>query len=166
MSSPQSLSYFPIQKRWRRVGPIYRSDEAREVWLWEMVAFDEARCEERGLDFKLPNEEEIDFPRYFDSCDWRFCRDKPGPTPEFWNYACHSACHWTANLSLFVAQKAEPKRPWRLVSSNAHTTCWDGSEMLWDTNFMALGVPPNEAWELANDQPDSKHLEVGKFMWH
>jgi hypothetical protein len=38
---------------------------------------------------------------------------------------------------------AEPKRTWRIVSSEMHSTCWDGRETLFDLNFEALQVPPN-----------------------
>ena len=105
-------------------------------------------------------------PSRFDSCDWRFMRDRPGPAPAYWEFACHRACHWTANLSLFVAMKAEPKCQWRLVTSQKHTTVWDGKNTLWDTNFSALGVPPDEAWELAAHEPDSEHLAIGEYMLH
>ena len=130
-----------------------------------MLAFDAARCEERGFEFKPPKNEPP-APSWFDSCDWRYFRSKPGPAPEFWDYACHGACHWTANLSLWVALIAEPKRPWRIVTSQKHSTVWDGAETLWDTNFAALGVSPKEAWELANNQPDSEQLEPGIFALH
>jgi hypothetical protein len=54
----------------------------------------------------------------------------------------------------------EPKREWRIVTSDAHSTTWDGAETLFDFNFLALGIEPDEAWALA-----SKHgtvMPVGK----
>lgn len=165
MTSSPVMTYYPIQQRWRKVGPIYRSAQATEIWYPEMLAFAAQRCLDYGFSFKPPKQLP-DSPAYFDTCDWRFFRDKPGPAPAFWDYACHSACHWTANLSLFVAMQAEPDRAWRLVTSNSHTTVWDGQTTLWDTNFAALGVPADEAWELAANRPDSEHLEVSEFMWH
>ena len=66
-----------------------------------------------------------------------------------------------------VAQVAMPDRPWRLVSSaKTHTTVWDGAETLFDTNFLALGIDPNEAWEMAAKQPDSEVMEPSQFHFH
>ena len=30
-----------------------------------------------------------------------------------------------------------------------HSTVWDGDETLFDINFLAMGIPPDEAWRLA-----------------
>ena len=99
-------------------------------------------------------------PHEFESCDW-WC-DHRGRMPEFWNYVKHSACHWLVNLNRELAIRAEPKRAWRIVTSQDHSTTWDGDQMLFDMNFLALGVDPDEAWRLANRK--GRRLAVGKEL--
>jgi hypothetical protein len=36
------------------------------------------------------------------------------------------------------------------VSSQKHSTFWDGAQTLFDINFLTLGVDPNEAWRVAS----------------
>ena len=84
-------------------------------------------------------------PADFESCDWRYDRGR-GRQPEFWDYVKHAGCHWLANFNRKIAEPAEPKRKWRIFSSQEHSTVWDGAETLFDMNFLALGVDPDEAW--------------------
>lgn len=119
-----------------------------------MIEFDSNRAQDRKLKFDLKKSLQYPFPCCFDSCDWRFDRDphRMGPSPHFWKYACHSACHYVCDLALYVAMKAYPEVQWRVVSSQLHSTVWNGSEakpVLFDINFHAIGVAPSEAWELA-----------------
>jgi hypothetical protein len=93
-----SMSYVPIQQRWRKLGPLYRSLTAAAIWFPEMEAFSFCRAEERGYPYRpIPLTPDL-VPARYDSYDWRFCRDRPGPAPAFWDYACHSACHWLTSL--------------------------------------------------------------------
>ncbi len=47
-----------------------------------------------------------------DGCDWRFFdREgnlRRGRTPAFWDWACHSACHWMVNTNRKLAELVEP----------------------------------------------------------
>lgn len=161
-----ALTYYPLQKRWRKVGPIYRSKAAAAIWHPEMEAYAAARAEDYGYQHKPTPWSEDLRPEHWDSCDWRWSHGRRGPQPAFWEYVCHSACHWTCSLHLWVAQRAEPDRPWRIVTSQKHSTVWDGDSTLWDGNFLALGVPANEAWGLAAEQDDSEELLPGALMLH
>src|SRR5262249_45488771 len=105
-------------------------------------------------------------PAAYDSCDWRFMPGRRGPYPPFWEYVCHSACHWLVNLNLFLAMEVQPSKPWRIVSSSRHSTVWDGESTLWDANYLALGVEASEAWKLAAEGEDSLILCPGQFMLH
>ena len=80
----------------------------------------------------------------------------------YWKYVCPRACHWVVNFNLFLASAVMPKRPWRIVSSAKHSTVWDGDSVLFDMNFLAVGVPVEEAWQLAACQDDSELYPVGK----
>ena len=160
------IDFYPIQKRWRKLGPIYRSPEAKAIWLPEMMDYQRQRMEDLGVQYAYPEDNPDLRPADWESCDWRLDRGKPGPEPAFWQYLTHGSCHWMANLSLFVAQIAEPKRTWRIITSELHSTVWDGAETLWDPQFQALGVTATDAWDRAADGPGSLHRPVGEFQLH
>ena len=61
----------------------------------------------------------------------------------------HAACHWLVNFNLALAMLVEPKRQWRILSHPRHSTTWDGKNTLFDFNFLALGVPASEAFQMA-----------------
>jgi hypothetical protein len=74
-------------------------------------------------------------------------------------YTCYSACHWLVNFNLRLASLAEPQRPWRILTSDRHSTVWDGALTLFDLNFRAFGVPPEECFLLANQ----RQLPIGRY---
>jgi hypothetical protein len=88
------------------------------------------------------------YPREFESCDWSI--EHRGKEPRYWRYVKHSACYWLVNFNLRLAQLAEPRRPWCILTSDEHSTVWDGDQTLFDFNFLALGVAPEECFRLAN----------------
>jgi hypothetical protein len=97
-------------------------------------------------------------PRDFESCDWDI--GHRGREPRYWRYVKHSACHWVVNFCLRLATLAEPKHSWRIVTSQEHSTVWDGDQTLFDINFLALSVEAPEAFRLA-----SKHqLPCGLYL--
>ncbi len=63
------------------------------------------------------------------------------------------------NFNLRLAELVEPSRPWRIVTTQKHSTVWDGAETLFDINFLALGVDPDEAWKLASE--GGRKLKIG-----
>ena len=152
------MKYVDIQKRWKSVKKYYQSPEATAIWKSEMRLF--------GLTRPMWEPCEIHSVCQMDSCDWRYGHGRKGPEPAYWSYVCHAACHWTCNLHLYVARHAEPKVPWRIISSHKHSTVWDGAHRLWDGNFLALGICPNEAFNLAYNQSDSLMLPVGQSLKH
>ncbi len=98
------------------------------------------------------------FPRDYESCDWS--RDHRGIEPRFWRYVKPSACHWLVNFNLRLAQLAEPKRPWRILTSDEHSTVWDGDGTLFDLNYLAMGIHADECFARAN----GKVYETGREM--
>jgi hypothetical protein len=67
-------------------------------------------------------------------------------------YVKHGACHWLVNFNLKLACLVEPDKQWRIVTSDSHSTVWDGEDTLFDINYFALKVDPNFAFEEANKQ--------------
>jgi len=124
----------------RKIRPHLGDKEAQRLLVRDFNKFTAGRWGQRLLPGMTPHE--------FESCDW-WC-DHPGRMPEYWNYVKHSACHWLVNFNRRLATLAEPKRQWRIVSFDEHSTVWDGAETLFDMNFLAPGVEPNEAWRLAS----------------
>lgn len=145
-----NATYFPIQQRWRKLKPIFAS--SAHIWRPNMEDFRQQKADTHG--FKYTPDSRDTLPRDHDSCDWRWCREgQRGRHPAFWDYVCHSACHWVADMCLYVAQIADPKTPWRVVSSQKHSTVWNGDmerPVLFDTNFLALGVSAPDALRLAS----------------
>ncbi len=163
-----NATYVDIQKHWRKLGPLFKSDEAKRIWKPCLVEFATQRGEDNGFPFVEHYPHTL--PTHYDSCDWRFSPDRPrrGPMPAFWDYACHSACHWVADLCLFVAKSAYPKQPWRILNSNAresnHSTVWNGdlkNPVLFDVNFSAIGITPRQALKLAWP---GWELPVGQYL--
>jgi hypothetical protein len=159
-----SFSYYPIQKRWRRLRPLYESDTAAEIWLPEMFAYQQARMEDFGVTYGYPALTPELRPEDWESMDWRYGRR--GPQPGYFRFVCAGACHWLCSLNLLVAVKAEPSRPWRIVTSQKHSTVWDGDTTLWDLNFAALGIDPDLCWKDAAEHHTTEHIEPGLMTLH
>jgi len=163
--NPNRVKYFPIQQYWRSLKPIFESEAATGIWVMNMADFEEQRSVERGYKNMFPKNRcrlILNSPSEYDSCDWRFNRGKRGRAPAYFNYACHSACHWVADLALFVASKHSPHIQWRIITSQKHSTVWNGCKtrpVLFDINFSAIGISPSEAWILATK--DGEVLEPG-----
>lgn len=158
--------YFDIQKNWRKLSPIFKSDEARSVWHPCIEEFMTMRGEDSGYKHK-PKPDAL-YPRDYESCDW-YMMEGRGREPQFRLYARHSACHWVVDLALFVAKTAFPKIPWRILTGKKHTTVWNGcvdSPVLFDINFLALGVPASDAMEMASKGRELKPHKYLKSYLH
>ena len=148
-------TFYPIQSNWRKLRPIYESEEARRIWYPEMCAYSKVCFEEYNVtDGYIPPNTPDTWPDSFDSCDWRYNSGRRGRAPAYWRFVCHSACHWVANLNLYVATKAEPGRDWQIISSDLHSTAWGAAtKTLWETNYMAFGISARETWRNATAYP-------------
>jgi len=146
------MKYYPIQKNWRKAKDIYSSAEAKAIWCPDMILYMEMRAEDTGVKQWYPADSPELTPSDFDSCDWRYegmGRGRKGPQPAFWKYVCHAACHYLVDLGLYAATTVEPNRDWRVIGNEYHSTVWDGEDTLWDLNYTALGVDPDEAFAIA-----------------
>src|SRR5438067_2410817 len=56
----------------------------------------------------------------------------------------------------------EPNRPWRILNSEKHSTVWDGEETLFELNFLALGVEPEDCFALASE--GGRELRPGVYL--
>lgn len=144
------MEYYPFTQRWRKIKPHLSNKQVQDVLVSDFNKFTFGRWGEYFKHGMVPFE--------FESCDWH-C-DRKGKRPAFWDYVRHSACHWVVNFNLELAKLVEPKKQWRIVTSQGHSTVWDGENTLFDMNFCALGIEPNEAFKIAN----KKQLPIGKKL--
>ena len=163
------MEFYDIQKNWKKLKPHFM-DKKTMLFAWsEMEAYSENKSELYGFGYK-PRPFSDDWrPMDYDGCDWRYSfsgEGKPGRKPKYWEWVCHGACHWVNNVALLIAKSSLPESNWRIVQSDKHTTVWDGKDTLFDINFLALGVSPEDTWELAANQPDSERLPIGYIPTH
>src|SRR3954465_6489025 len=113
MTIAPKVRYYPLQRNWtRKIVPHLGNARLRAVLVRDFNKFTYGRWRST---FK-PGE----LPAAYESCDW--FDSHRGRPPRYWSYVKHSACHWTVNCALELAQLAEPKRPWRIITSQLHST--------------------------------------------
>jgi hypothetical protein len=138
-SQSKTMKYYDLKKNWRRVKPHLTDRKLNDILVRDFNKFTFGRW---GQTFTYGN-----LPREFESCDWDI--DHRGKHPAFWQYVKHAACHWLVNFSLRLAMLVEPEKPWRIITSEGHSTVWDGGDTLFDFNFKAFGIDPNRCFETA-----------------
>jgi len=144
------MKYYNLKKNWRRVRPHLGDKILNDILVRDFNKFTFGRWNKT---FTYG-----DLPFAFESCDWWFCR--PRPHPAFWRYVKHSACHWLVNFTLRLAMLVMPDRRWRILTSEQHSTVWDGEDTIFDFNFQAFGHDANECFEAAFD----KELAPGEYL--
>ena len=82
------------------------------------------------------------------------------PRYAYMNYVVHGACHWLVNFALRLATLVEPDREWRIITSEYHSTVWDGRDTLFEFNWQAFGELPEECFRAAYHV----ELPLGKYM--
>jgi len=132
--------YYDLKRNWRKIEPHLSNELLNDVMVTEFNKYTFGRW---GETFKHG-----EYPRDYESCDWWL--GHKGPEPRFWRYVKHGACHWLVNFALGLAQLVEPKRQWRIITSDRHSTVWDGKQTLFEFNFLAFGISPDECFKLAN----------------
>jgi hypothetical protein len=144
------MRYYDLKKNWRRVKPHLEDKKLTNILIRDFNKFTTGRW---GTPFVHG-----DLPSDFESCDWDI--GHRGRRPAFWRYVKHAACHWLVNFSLRLAMLVEPEKPWRIITSEKHSTVWDGGDTVFDFNFQAFGIDPNECFEAAFE----KELKPGKYL--
>ena len=148
--SNQQMKYYDLKKNWRKVRPHLVDKELNDILVRDFKRFTLGHWRRKFTYGRLPCE--------FDSVDWR--SSHRGRHPAFWNYTCHGACHWLVNFNLRLAMLVMPDRSWRIISSDSHSTVWDGGDLLLDFNCQALGIEPNECFDHAFE----RELQRGEYL--
>ena len=145
------MKYYPFVKKWSKIKPHLQNKKFQDTLVLDFNKFTNGRWNKPFTHGMIPFD--------FESCDW-WC-DRKGRRPEYWNYVKHAACHWLVNANLELAKLVEPNEDWQIVTSQKHSTVWNGNDILFDMNFSALGVDPQEAFDMAYE---GKLLEIGKRL--
>jgi len=149
----KGMRYFDFKRHWtKRVVPHLNDLEFNRVLVEDFNKYTFGRWRQEFKPGILPEQ--------FESCEWRL--DHRGPTPRFWTYVKHGACHWLVNAALRLAELVEPDGAWRIVTSDEHSTVWDGDRTLFDMQFSALDIDPEECFRLALHE--GIMLPIGEYM--
>jgi hypothetical protein len=151
---PENIRYYDLKRNWtKKILPYLDDDQLNDILDQDFNKFTWGRWR-----MKFRRDE---FPYEFETCYWEF--GHRGPAPRFWMYVKHGACHWIVNFALRLATLVVPSRSWRIITSQTHSTVWDGQNLLFDFNYLAMGIPADECFESASDQELSpgEYLEVG-----
>ena len=148
------MQYYDVQKNWRKIRPFLEDEEFLDLLIEDFDRYTWGRIKEHFEYGMMPHD--------FESCDWWL--DHRGRRPAFWDYVKHAASHWLVNKDLRLAMLVEPKRPWRIITSEEHSTVWDGGDLIFSMNFQALGVDVKEGFDMANkfEFEPGEYMEVGE----
>jgi hypothetical protein len=145
------MRYYDLRRHWtRHIEPHLADKHLNTILVRDFNKFTFGRWRKPFMPGRYPWE--------FESCYWS--EGHRGPAPRFWRYVKHAACHWLVNFALRLANLAVPTRPWRIITSDRHSTVWDGRRTLFDFNYQAFGIDAQTCFEAAN----GRHLPVGKHL--
>ena len=149
--APKDINYYDLMKYWsKKIQPHLEDEELSDILTYDFNRYTWGRWK-----IEFPNDK---FPADYESCDWDL--GHRGPRPRYWLYTKHGACHWLANFSLRLAMLSLPGHAWRIITSDFHSSVWDGGDLLFDFNFLRMGISPKECFALAHEE----ELEPGKYM--
>lgn len=157
------MKYIDIQKNWRRIKPFLQDDNAKALIKHGMYHYHMNRkyhFESIGVDTSSWKYTGHELPCQYESCDWRWDTERQEPQPAFWDYVCHSACHWLVDLNFYAAINAFPKNRWVIVSNSesndGHSNVVDfENKLIFDMNYLAMGIEPMESLEGSLGKDDS-----------
>jgi len=149
-------SYLDPKLHARRLNKILKSEPIRRLYDYTSRAYAAVRryqCLQSNGFTRLPGQwahtsEELWLPIDVESCDWRWNAPQGRP-PLFWNYVCHSSCHWSVEANIEVAKQLFPDLDWIVVSGIKHSTVLaPEAKLCFDLQYVALEVSLKEGFEL------------------
>jgi hypothetical protein len=144
------MRYYDLSRNWtKKIVPQLYDKELNDILVRDFNKYTYGRWRKRFTHGQ--------YPRDYETCFWEW--DHRGREPRYWRYVKHAACHWLVNFNLRLAMLTQAKRAWRIITSDRHSTVWDGERTLFDLNYTALGVPPQECFVFAYEE----ELLVGQY---
>jgi hypothetical protein len=147
---PENIKYYKFPKNWGRIKKHLDDKELNYLLVEE---FNKFTVGSQATEFNHG-----EFPASHETCMWEIYHIRK--QAEYWKYVKHAACHWLVNFTLRLANLTCPRKQWRIISSQKHSTVWDGDNTLFDINFQAMEIEPNKCFKSAY----KKELPVGKYM--
>jgi hypothetical protein len=155
---PLDCVYFPIEKCWQELSPIFESETIRELTRYEMNSFLVARWEVKGKTDDLILHKTFKYPVEFDEADW-------ARTHQYHAWVCSASCHFMCNVNLAVLKIYQPEKDWKLIFSRKHSTIWDGDHLIYDMQSLALGFTACQVVNTINNH-NAVELPVGRIPFH
>jgi hypothetical protein len=148
------MKYYDLKKNWWRVRPHLADKKLNNILVRDFNKYTFGRWGEEFTHGRLPWE--------FETSSSVICDRIGRRSPAFWRYTKHAACHWLVNFTLRLATLVMPERPWRILTSARHSTVWDGGDLIFDFNFQAFGIDPNQCFASGahKELPPGKYLRV------
>ena len=153
----EPLEYVDLKKHWNKIERLLAPGTAiNDRMRHDFGLYVEGRWGEHGISF-----DDYDWPSELESFSWQ--DSVVGRPPRFWKLVKHGACHWLVNYQLMLAEAIMPEYDWCILTSDDHSTVWNLHGLLWDANFLALKISPQEAFDRANGGllPLGEMLEPG-----
>jgi hypothetical protein len=167
--TPSDFRYFDIGRHWNNVlKPLFESETIQEQLVHDFSKHVKNR--ERRFNATISNPahhrtwcyDPAEKPKRWDPSDWR-C-DRKGRPYSFDEYICYGACHCIVNSLLLAVRIAFPNRPWIIVIGQRHSTVWDQDCTLFDMNYFALKVSPEECAIETVLHPNAEFLGIGELL--
>ena len=169
--NPADFKYFAIGKHWtNKIKPVFESQYAQKILHHDFKRY--IKSKERDInnhykDMGLDKKAEFSFKKGDELWDWdigwwRYSRI--GRPPAYDNYVCHQACHWVVNTLLYSATNAFPKKQWQIITSDKHSTVWDGKVTFFDLNYLAMQITPEVCFENTFMADGLSILPVGQYL--
>lgn len=150
----ENIRYYDLKRNWtKKVQPFLDDKELNDILIRDFNKFTWGRWGNKFGEDELPHERETFFGFF----------EQRGPFARFRWYTRHGACHWLVNFALRLAMLSVPSQAWRIITSDAHSTVWNGRNCLFDFNWFFMGVLADECFESANGEElaPGVYLEVG-----
>ena len=159
--SSKGMNYVDARKLWKKTKHLYQSEKARDIWFpalckmrslnihggWNLMSLDELQWKVVEFDHRINDVSEL-LPHHFDSMGWRYF-EKGETHPKYWDYVCSRACHFMIKLYHWVIVQALPEHDWQIISSDSHSTIWNGKDLIYDPAFQALQISAGKCFDLA-----------------
>jgi hypothetical protein len=149
--APGDIAYYDLKKHWtRKIVPHLDDKELNDILTRDFSCYTLDRWGHviRGDQFPQDYETAI------------IDLDHRGPPPRYWMYTKHAAGHYLVNFSLRLAMLSLPHHSWRILTSDFHSTVWNGDNLLFDFNFLRREVPPKQCFVVS----DEEELAPGEYM--
>jgi hypothetical protein len=136
---PKRMKYYDLKKNWRHVKRHLADKVLNDILVADFNKFTFGSWKQEFTSGQFPSD--------FETMDWY--SEHRGRRSAFWKYTKAGACHWLVNFNLRLAMLVMPTRPWRIITSDKHSTVWDSDKTIFEFNFQALGIDPAECFSLA-----------------